>query len=187
MPQHDSAMPIHEKNFWLETVTMPPVQPAPDLPENIDVAIVGGGFCGLSAALSLAKRSVSVAVLEAETFGWGASCRNGGMVLTGMKLPVPILIKRYGLEAVRKMYATTIESIDLVEQIVREENIDCNFSRCGHLEVACKQSHFDGYAEAAALVHREFNHQRRIVSRSELRGEIGSDIYFGGMVDDTSA
>jgi len=85
------------------------------------------------------------------------------------------------------MYATTIESIDLVEQIVREENIDCNFSRCGHLEVACKQSHFDGYAEAAALVEREFNHRRRIVPKSELRGEIGSEIYFGGMVDDTSA
>src|SRR5215470_16736268 len=180
-------MRIQEKNYWLDTVTAPPVQSAQDLPESVDVAIVGGGFCGLSAARALAKRGVNTAVLEAETFGWGASSRNGGMVLTGMKLPAPTLIKRYGLEAVRKMYATTIESIDLVEQIVREENIDCNFSRCGHLEVACKQSHFDGYAEAAVLVEREFNHRRRIVSKSELRGEIGSDIYFGGMVDETSA
>src|SRR5215467_10536821 len=180
-------MPIQERNYWLDTVTTPPVQSARDLPESVDVAIVGGGFCGLSAARVFAKRGVNVAVLEAETLGWGASCRNGGMVLTGTKLPVPTLIQRYGREAVRRMYATTIESIDLVEQIVREENIDCNFSRCGHLEVACKQAHFDGYAESAALVHREFNHQRRIVSRSELRGEIGSDIYFGGMVDETSA
>src|SRR5262249_27204200 len=149
-------------------ITTPPAQSARDLPEKVDVAVVGGGFCGLSAARALAKRGVYVAALEAETFGWGASCRNGGMVLTGMKLPAPTLIHRYGREAVRKMYATTIESIDLVEQIVREENIDCNFSRCGHLEVACKQAHFDGYAESAALIQREFNHQRRIVSRSEL-------------------
>jgi glycine/D-amino acid oxidase-like deaminating enzyme len=180
-------MPMQEKNYWLETVTTPQVQAARDLPENVDVAIVGGGFCGLSAARALAKRGVITAVFEAETFGWGASCRNGGMVLTGMKLPVPTMIKRYGRDAVRKMYATSIESIDLVEQIVREEKIDCNFSRCGHLEVACKQSHFDGYAESAALIQREFHHQRRIVSKNELRSEIGSDIYFGGMVDETSA
>jgi glycine/D-amino acid oxidase-like deaminating enzyme len=180
-------MPIHEKNFWLETLTTPPVQSARDLLENIDVAIVGGGYCGLSASLALAKRGVSVAVLEAETFGWGASCRNGGMVLTGMKLPVPTLIKRYGREAVRKMYAASLETIDCVEQIVRDENIDCNFARCGHLEVACKQSHFDSYAESSALIQREFHHQQRIISKSDLRAEIGSNIYFGGMVDETSA
>src|SRR5947207_11446902 len=109
------------------------------------------------------------------------------MVLSGMKLPVPTLIKHYGREAVRKMYAASLDSIDCVEQIVREENIDCNFSRCGHLEVACKQVHFAGYEESAALIKREFNHELRIIPKSELRGEIGSDTYFGGMVDETSA
>jgi len=180
-------MPIKGKNYWLETVTSPPAQPARDLPESIDVAVVGAGFCGLSAARTLAKRGVNVAVFEAETFGWGASSRNGGMVLTGMKLPVPTLIKRYGREAVRKMYAASLDAIDCVEQIVREESIDCNFSRCGHLEVACKRAHFDGYEESAALVKREFNHELRIIPKNGLRGEIGSDIYFGGMVDETSA
>src|SRR6266699_694715 len=180
-------MPIKEKNYWLETVTTPPPQPARDLPNSIDVAVVGAGFCGLSAARTLAKRGVRVAVLEAETFGWGASSRNGGMVLTGMKLPVPTLIKRYGREAVRKMYAASLATIDCVEHIVREENIDCNFSRCGHLEVACKQAHFDGYEESAALIKSEFNHERRIIPKSELPREIGSDIYFGGVVDETSA
>ncbi len=180
-------MPIAERNYWLETLTDPPGQPVCALPESVDVAVVGGGFCGLSAVRSLAKRGVKVAVLEAESLGWGASSRNGGMVLTGMKLPVPTLIKRYGRETVRKMYAASLESIDCVERIVREENIDCNFSRCGHLEVACKQTHFDGYEESAALIKREFNHALRIIPRSELRSEIGSDIYFGGMVDETSA
>jgi glycine/D-amino acid oxidase-like deaminating enzyme len=85
------------------------------------------------------------------------------------------------------MYAASLESIDCVEQIVREENIGCNFSRCGHLEVACKQRHFDGYEESAALIEREFNHELRIIPKNELRGEIGSEIYFGGMVDETSA
>jgi len=183
----DSSMPIQEENFWATTVDSPEVAASPDFPDAVDVAIVGGGYCGLSAARTLAKRGVKPALFEAETFGWGASSRNGGMVLTGMKLPVPKLVKRYGREAVRKMYAASLESIDCVEQIVREENIHCSFSRCGHLEVACQQSHFDDYEESAALIKREFNHALRIVPRSELRAEIGSDIYFGGMVDETSA
>ncbi len=175
------------KNFWATTVDSPAVAASPNLSHSVDVAVVGGGYCGLSAARTVAKRGVSVAVLEAETFGWGASSRNGGMVLTGMKLPVPTLIKRYGREAVRKMYAASLESIDCVEKIIREESIDCDFSRCGHLEVACKQAHFDGYEESSALIKREFNHELRIIPKNELSVEIGSDIYFGGMVDETSA
>jgi glycine/D-amino acid oxidase-like deaminating enzyme len=180
-------MPIQQKNYWTTSCDLTPLEALRPLPEAVDVAIVGGGFCGLSASLTLAKRAVSVAVLEAETLGWGASSRNGGMVLTGMKLPVPSLIKRYGRETVRKMYACSLDSIDCVEQIIREEKIDCNFSRCGHLEVACKKSHFNGFHESAALIKREFNHVLRIIPKSELRSEIGSDIYFGGMVDETSA
>ncbi len=180
-------MSIQEKNFWATTVDSPAVAASSEVPDSVEVAVVGGGFCGLSAARALAKRGVKVAVFEAETFGWGASSRNGGMVLTGMKLSVPTLIKRYGRQAVRKMYAASLESIDCVERIIREENIDCNFSRCGHLEVACKQAHFDGYEESAALIRQEFNHELRIIPKKKLHNEIGSDIYFGGMVDDASA
>src|SRR5271167_5100211 len=131
-------MRVKETNYWLQTVAVPVSGSSGAPAEKVDVAIVGAGFCGLSAARALAKRGVRVAVLEAETLGWGASSRNGGMVLTGMKLPVPTLISRYGREPVQRMYAASLESIDLVEQIVKEEGIECAFSRCGHLEVACK-------------------------------------------------
>ena len=72
-------------------------------------------------------------------------------------------------------------------KLVREEKIDCDFSRCGHLEVACKQKHFDDYARQVEVIAREFNHQLRIVPRAELQSEIGSSIYYGGMVDEVSA
>ncbi len=179
-------MGIKEANYWVETVAERAVGSSDLLPELVDVAVIGAGFCGLSAGLALAKRGLRVAVLEAETLGWGASCRNGGMVLTGMKLPVPTLIGRYGRDAVQKMYAASLESIELVERIVREEGIECSFARCGHLEVACKQKHFDDYAASAAEIQREFNHELRIIPKSELRAEIGSEIYFGGMVDESS-
>ena len=180
-------MPTKEKNYWLETVSPPLPQSAMDLPDSVEVAVIGGGFTGLSAARALAQRGVQVAVLETETVGWGASSRNGGMVLTGLKLPVPTLIRRYGKQAVQRMYAISLESIDCVEQIIREESIDCHFSRCGHLEVAVKQAHFDGYEKSAELLKREFSHEVRIIPRTQLSEEIGSSIYHGGLVDEKSA
>jgi glycine/D-amino acid oxidase-like deaminating enzyme len=179
-------MEFKQKNYWLDTTNIPSGSSG-FLPETADVAIIGAGFTGLSAARSLAKRGVNVAVLEAETIGWGASSRNGGMVLTGLKLSVEQLVRRYGLEKARQMYAASIASIDLVEQIVRDEKIDCNFSRCGHLEVACKQAHFNAYARSAEIIARDFNHHLRVIPKSDLAKEIGSAIYFGGMVDEVSA
>jgi glycine/D-amino acid oxidase-like deaminating enzyme len=180
------ATNFQESNYWLTTTSMP-IGTAGNLPGRVEVVVIGAGYTGLSAARTLAKRGAKVAVLEANSIGWGASSRNGGMVLTGMKLDVATLAKRYGMELTRRMYADSLASIDLVEQIVREENIACDFSRCGHLEVACKQLHFDSYARSAEVAAREFNHQLRIIPRSELRSEIGSSIYFGGMVDESSA
>jgi len=178
---------IQERNFWLTTAEMPARDADGLFPDVADVAVVGAGFTGLSSARTLAKRGARVAVLESETIGWGASSRNGGMVLTGMKLGVSKLISKYGREVTRRMYAASLASIDCVEQIVNEEKIDCDFSRCGHLEVACKQSHFDGYTRQAELIEVEFNHKLRVVPRSELNQEIGSSVYYGGMVDEVSA
>ena len=165
---------------------MPRTDTSRALPEVADVAVIGAGFTGLSAARTLAKKGIKVVVLESETIGWGASSRNGGMVLTGLKLGVNQLISMYGRERTQRMYKASLGSIDCVEKIVREEEIACDFSRCGHLEVACKQKHFDDYARQAEVVRREFNHELKIIPRNELRSEIGSDIYYGGMVDETS-
>jgi glycine/D-amino acid oxidase-like deaminating enzyme len=179
-------MTINEKTFWLETVEIPtPV--ARDFPQQADVAIIGAGFTGLSAARTLAKSGASVAVFDAQTIGWGASSRNGGMVLTGLKLPASTLIARYGKEATARMYAASLESIDFAEKLVREENIACDFARRGHLEVACKPKHFDDFRRSADETARHFNHRQRLIPRDQLQFEIGSAIYHGGLVDESSA
>jgi glycine/D-amino acid oxidase-like deaminating enzyme len=177
---------IQEQNYWLTTVQMPTPDQSRALPDTADVVVIGAGFTGLSAARTLAQKGVKVIVLEGETIGWGASSRNGGMVLTGMKLGVNQLISMYGRERTQRMYAASLASIDCVEKLVGEENIACDLARSGHLEVACKQAHFDDYARQVEVIGREFNHELKIVPRSELRSEIGSDIYYGGMVDVTS-
>jgi glycine/D-amino acid oxidase-like deaminating enzyme len=179
-------MPLQEQNYWLTTADFPQTEPRA-LPDQVDVAVIGAGFTGLSAARTLAKRGAKVAELESETIGWGASSRNGGMVLTGMKLGANQLISMYGRDLARRMYAASIESINCIERILREESIECDFSRCGHLEVACKQKHFEDYARQAEVIAREFNHKLRVVPKNELDAEIGSNIYYGGMVDEVSA
>ena len=179
-------MTTQEKNYWLTTAEMPRIEPRP-LPEKADVAILGAGFTGLSAARTLAKLGTRVAVLEAETAGWGASSRNGGMVLTGLKLGAGDLISRYGKETTRRMFAASLDAISMVEQIVADEKIDCDFCRCGHLEVANKPSHFDAFERGAETMERELNHSVRVVPREDLFTEIGSKVYFGGLVDEVSA
>src|SRR5208282_546602 len=164
---------LHEQNYWLSTTEFPRVEVGP-LPERIDVAVIGAGFTGLSAARTLAKRGARVAVLESETIGWGASSRNGGMVLSGLKLGVNQLISKYGRELTRRMYAASLESIDAIERLVKDEGIGCDFARTGHLEVACKQAHFDDYARQVEVIGREFGHSLRVVSRERLPDEIGS-------------
>ena len=179
-------MTVAEKNFWLTTVEAP-VVPMRELPERVDVAVIGAGFTGLSAARTLAGGGARVAVLEAENVGWGASCRNGGMVLSGLKLGMPKLVARYGREATKRMYAASLESIDCVEEIVRAEGIACDFSRSGHLEVACKAKHFEEFRRGAETLEREFGRRLKIVEKKDLPSEIGSAIYHGGMVDEVSA
>ena len=179
-------MTVAERNFWLETAAAPQF-PGRELPAKADVAVIGGGFTGLSAARTLAKGGARVVVLEAENVGWGASCRNGGMVLSGLKLGAAALVARYGSEVTKRMYAASLESIDCVEALVHEENIDCDFSRCGHLEVACKPKHFAEFRRGVETIEREFGHRLRIVEKADLPQEIGSAIYHGGMVDEVSA
>src|SRR5256885_5443429 len=97
-------MPIQEKNFWATTAHSPAVAASPDFPDAVDVAVVGGGYCGLSAARTLGKGGAKGAVLEAVTLGWGASSRNGGPGGAGMQLPAPQLAKRSGRGARPRMY-----------------------------------------------------------------------------------
>jgi len=183
----ENCMPLKETPLWIEGVTFPTTDPARPLSGRVDVAVIGGGFTGLAAARALVRRGASVAALEARTFGWGASSRNGGMVLTGLKVEAATLIRKYGLVTARELFAASLASIDCVEQIIREERIDCDFARCGHLLLAYKPAHYKAFAHEAELLAREFGHSTRVVSPGELRSEIGSDAYHGGLVDETSA
>ena len=177
---------MKQRPYWWDTVSTPADEPVPP-PPSVDVAVIGGGITGLSAARALARRGVTVAVLESRTIGWGASSRNGGMVLTGLKLGASTLIARYDRDLARQLFNASLAAVDSVEQLVKLEGIECHFERCGHLALASKPAHFGRFDSAARVLSREFTHEVRLVPRAELREEIGSDIYHGALLDPASA
>lgn len=177
---------LQEKVYWWTTTDFPAGEAQPP-GGRWDVAVIGGGYTGLTAAFRLARRGAKVAVLEAQTLGWGASSRNGGQVLSGLKLGADTLFARYGRDLTRRLFAASLSAISCVEQVVREEKLACDFGRCGHLEAASKPAHFEHFRRAAEVMAREFNHTTQLVEQRDLRAEIGSDVYHGGLVDAVSA
>ena len=173
--------------FWTDQFSSDtPLPVSTVLPAEVDVAIVGSGYTGLTAARILAKAGSSVAVMDQYEIGWGASSRNGGMATPGLKQDIFKIHKKYGMDYAREFWRSSVDAIDLLEQIIIEENIDCDWSRKGHIALACKQSHYDELPEYAAWIKKEMGHEKTIVPREEIRSEIGTDTYFGGLSDESS-
>jgi glycine/D-amino acid oxidase-like deaminating enzyme len=158
--------------------------PAPvELPAQVDVAIVGGGFTGLSAALTLARGGASVVVLERRTAGWGASGRNGGQLSVGGKRPASAWVKQYGPELGGRLWRASVESVDFVERLIESEGIECHYHRRGLLSVAWKPEHFGHLAAKQQSLAETFGYEVELVPPLRLREELGSAGYHGGLVD----
>jgi glycine/D-amino acid oxidase-like deaminating enzyme len=156
-------------------------------PARADVVVIGGGYTGLSAALRLAKLGARVIVLEKETIGWGASSRNGGMVLTGHKHGIGEMTRTFGLTRARELWNASLAALECVATLIQEEEIECDFARSGHLDAAYKPAHMEHLRATHELLEREFDYPTRIVSKSELCSELDTPFYHGGLVDERSA
>ena len=167
--------------YWHATMPALPDRSGRDLPDAADAVVIGGGLTGINAARELARQGASVVLLEAETLGFGASTRNGGIVHPGYKWGPKALIGRYGEETGRELYSETLEAYELVKRLIAAEEIDCEFRQTGWLELAYGPSHVAHLHEAIeslAVVGGEAS----FVPRERLRGEIGSDAYYAGLV-----
>jgi glycine/D-amino acid oxidase-like deaminating enzyme len=147
------------------------------------VAIIGGGYTGLAAARVLARHGADVTVLERHTLGWGASSRNGGFVLPGFKPDVELLARQLGVAEARRLFQSSVQAVCGLEALIAEESIDCGYARCGTVVLAAKAGHLAGLERSRRFLREELGHETTVLGASELRAELGSARYHGGLLD----
>jgi len=181
-----------EPFWWREAPTLRVDAPTPSLPQagrelssEVDAVIVGGGYTGMMAAATLAWRGRSVALLEKNELGWGASSRNGGMVHPGFKAGLATLLKREH-ERGRERYQASVDAFNLVEDTIRVNQIDCDYARTGHLELAHKATHFQHLEGEALILTRQFGVAARVIPRVDLESEVGTSLYHGALLVEQS-
>jgi len=175
---------MEERPYWHATMPALPDRRGHELPDAADVVVVGGGLTGLSAARRAAELGAGVVLLEAETLGWGASTRNGGMCHPGYKTSITELIRRYGETRGHRLYRESIDAFEHVAGLCRTR-IDADFVESGHLALAAAPSHLAAL-EASTTALAAVGMPAHVVPPADLRTEIGTGAYPGGLVVERS-
>lgn len=156
------------------------------VPDRTGVAIIGGGYAGLSAALTLRRLGHDVTVLDAEHIGWGASSRNGGMVSGKVQIGAAALENQVGVEKAVEITAACAAALPFIEDTIAREGIDCDYVRVGRFIGACTPRQFQAQSRNVAGLAAMSGLPARMVTRAEQRAFIGSDFYHGGMLSDAT-
>lgn len=178
-----NEIPAIANSLWSATANPTPPCPPLEGEAETEVAIVGGGFTGLSAALHLAEVGIAATVLEAETPGWGASGRNGGQVNPGLKEDPDTVEARFGTEMGGRMVRMSGEAADLVFSLIERHGIDCAAARTGWVQPAhdarameAARTRVGQWARRGAAV--------RLLTASETADILGTEGYLGAMLDE---
>jgi glycine/D-amino acid oxidase-like deaminating enzyme len=166
--------------WWWEAAE--PSQRDTTLPDQAQVVIIGGGYAGLSAALTLCRLGHRPVVLDAERIGWGASSRNGGMVSGGLKVASGDLEKAHGKKEAHRIALTCAASLPFIEETIAREGIDCDYVRCGRYVGAWTPAHYEAMAKKVDWIAEVTGLPAEMIPKSRQRDFLGSDHYHGGMV-----
>ena len=178
---------IPAPSFWQSSAPAFTGGQAGQVEGRYDVAVIGGGFTGLSAALALARGGARVALLEAGRVIGEASGRNGGQCNAGTAHDFGALAAGYGIDKARRWYLAHCDAVDTVERLAREEGIDCDFRRAGRAKLAAKPQHFLKLEAAYKLLSAEVDPHVSLVGPEAIGQEIHASEFHGALVQHTSA
>ena len=180
-----SAPDFKDAPYWWEAA--PPSKAAvPALPDRPEVAIVGAGYCGLSAALELRRHGVGVLVVDAARIGHAASSLNGGMVAGSLKIDHAELARAFGPERATALLEESARCLTFLEELLEREAITCHYRRTGRFVGAHCPSAYAGLASRVETIKRLTGADAWLVPRLRQREEIDTDHYHGGMVAEAS-
>ena len=168
--------------YYLATATPAALRPALAEDLEAEVVVIGGGCTGLSAALHAAKRGRSVVLVEGGRIGWGASGRNGGQIIPGLRKGPLELTRMLGEPAARAAFDLACEARDLVVELIQNNAIDCDLRLTGHLALAIKRADAAHMAEEADALDRWGYPHASFLSRTEARDMVDADGH-GGLFD----
>jgi len=169
-------------SLWAATAA--PAPPTPPLEESTaaDVCIVGGGFAGLSTALHLAERGIRAVVLEAREPGWGASGRNGGQVIPGLKYDPDEVVGMFGAERARRLIEFASGTADLAFDLIEKHRMDVPQTRSGWIQGAHTAAAID-LVKSRAEQWSRLGASVQVLDKPEMARLLGTDKYLGGWLD----
>ena len=170
-----------ETPYWWEAAPLPELEETP-VQKTCDVAIVGAGFAGLTAALILARAGRSVQVFDKERPGEGASSRNGGIVSGNIKMAFSNMMSTFGEATAKAIYSEGVAAREDVGKFIEDENIDCGFKMTGRFTGACRPKHYERQKREAEFMNKHLDLGVEMVPRAEQHREVDSDLYYGGVV-----
>ena len=166
--------------YWWQD--QPQYSNSDDVPRKADIVIVGAGYTGLSAALTLSQAGRSVVVLDAEAIGFGASTLNGGMLGSGHKISTDQAIRQYGSKIAAQIHEEANASLAFTTNLIKENNIDCELQICGRLRTAwTPQDQIDMSKNLEKLKAIE-NFNSNMIEPELMPNSIKTDLYFGGQL-----
>lgn len=167
--------------FWWEAA--PPRSPDPrPVAESADVVIVGAGYTGLSAALTLARAGRSVQVFDSQRPGEGASSRNGGITSGNLRLSLAQMTRRFGAERAQAMLREGKSAREDLYRFIEEERIDCDFGLVGRFVGAVAPGEYDTLARDAEALASTLGIEAYAVPRQEMGEVLDTDFYHGGNI-----
>lgn len=174
-----------ESYYRASAPLLPPFAPLQD-DIRCDVCIVGAGYTGLSTALHLAQQGVDVVLLDAHRVGWGASGRNGGQVGPGFNMDQTSLEKKMGRESAHKLWAASVEAVDLVRRLIDTYDLDCEWVD-GVVFAEWRQRNLKAGSDYVKKLRTDYGYSKlQTLSASEISAMLGTHVYAGGILDQSA-